>query len=180
MNNCCCAVIFLVVPVRERAVSERFQSTDRMQTVLDSLQIQSNSSALSEQFQDDFGLFSRCSFLFSCFQSPCKTVGLSQSIFRAVSEQFQSNFRAISEQFQSNFRAISEQLQTNFIVVSWKWFWSNFRALSEHFQSTFRVVLEQFQSNGPRIAWHFGKLFNRIDPTTWETRANNKPMRVIG
>ena len=137
---------------------------------------QSTFRVLSEHFQCSPRIY------FKLISGSFSTLSLLSwwSNFRAISEQFQSNFRAVSEQLQSSFRAVSEQLQTNFIVVSWKWFWSNFRALSEHFQSTFRVVLEQFQSNGPRIAWHFGKLFNRIDPTTWETRANNKPMRVIG
>ena len=50
------------------------------------------------------------------------------SLFRAVSEHFQSSFRTVSEQFQGNFPAVSEQL-------IWGRSTDNSRAVSVQFTS---------------------------------------------
>ena len=85
---------------------------------------------------------------------------LLRTIFRAVSEQFQSSFRAVSEQFQSSFRAVSEQFffttfnspsmatiilgYGNSYLVSGRWSLERHYLFTYYFHSSFRAVSEQF------------------------------------
>ena len=103
-------------------------------------QFQSSFRAISEQFQNTL----RAVFVSDQFTvNFASLVGVwgsgdttfPRTIFRAVSERFQSSFRAVSEKLQSNFRAVFGQFQ------------SSFRAFAEQFQSSFRKASEQFQSS---------------------------------
>ena len=81
---------------------------------------------------------------------------LLRTIFRAVSEQFQSSYRAVLEQFQSSFRAVSEQFQSSLICrflqicKSAVIFASLVRVWASKdttlLRTIFRAVLEQFRA----------------------------------